>query len=63
VLLALAIWSTIWGIAGAFLAAPLTVMLMIVLAQFPATRWIAILLSNDGKPVRVNRLQKESEAG
>ncbi len=50
VLLALAIWGLVWGIAGAFLAAPLTVMLMIVLAQFPSTRWIAILLSADGKP-------------
>jgi predicted PurR-regulated permease PerM len=50
VLLALAIWGAIWGIVGAFLAAPLTVMVMIVLAQFPATRWIAILLSADGKP-------------
>jgi AI-2 transport protein TqsA len=50
VLLALAIWGAMWGIAGAFLAAPLTVMLMIVLAQFPSTRWIAILLSADGKP-------------
>lgn len=50
VLLALAIWGLIWGIAGAFLAAPLTVMLMIVLAQFRSTRWIAILLSADGKP-------------
>jgi predicted PurR-regulated permease PerM len=50
VLLALAIWGAMWGIAGAFLAAPLTVMLMIVLAQFPKTRWIAILLSADGKP-------------
>jgi predicted PurR-regulated permease PerM len=52
VLLALAIWGAIWGIAGAFLAAPLTVMLMIVLAQFPSTRWIAILLSENGKPTR-----------
>jgi AI-2 transport protein TqsA len=50
VLLALAIWGAIWGIAGAFLAAPLTVMMMIVLAQFPSTRWIAIILSADGKP-------------
>jgi AI-2 transport protein TqsA len=50
VLLALAIWGLIWGITGAFLAAPLTVMLMIVLAQFQPTRWIAILLSADGKP-------------
>lgn len=51
VLLALAIWGAVWGIAGAFLAAPLTVMLMIVLAQFQSTRWIAILLSADGKPI------------
>lgn len=50
VLLALSIWGAVWGIVGAFLAAPMTVMLMIVLAQFPSTRWIAILLSADGKP-------------
>lgn len=50
VLLALAIWGSLWGLAGAFLAAPLTVMIMIVLAQFPSTRWIAILLSEDGRP-------------
>ncbi len=50
VLLALALWGSLWGIAGAFLAAPLTVMSMIVLAQFPATRWMAVLLSADGRP-------------
>ncbi|MGE0740026.1 MAG: AI-2E family transporter [Hyphomonadaceae bacterium] len=50
VLLALAVWGAMWGIVGAFLAAPLTVMLMIVLAQFRTTRWIAILLSADGNP-------------
>lgn len=64
VLLALAIWGLIWGLAGAFLAAPLTVMLMIVLAQFPATRWIAILLSADGKPtprsLQVSKLEPEA---
>ena len=60
VLLALAIWGTIWGIAGAFLAAPLTVMIMIVLAQFPSTRWIAILLSADGKPTPHNRAVDKS---
>lgn len=50
VLLSLALWGVIWGIPGMFLSAPLTVILMIVLAQFPSTRWIAILLSADGKP-------------
>ncbi len=55
VLLALALWGSIWGIAGAFLAAPLTVMLMIVFAQFSSTRWIAILLSANARPAIVPR--------
>jgi predicted PurR-regulated permease PerM len=63
VLLALAIWGAIWGMAGAFLAAPLTVMLMIVLAQFPSTRWIAILLSADGKPTPETPRMSKSESG
>jgi len=50
VLLALAFWGAIWGVAGAFLSTPLTVMLMVILAQFEGTRWIAILLSADGAP-------------
>ncbi|MGE3142484.1 MAG: AI-2E family transporter, partial [Hyphomonadaceae bacterium] len=50
VLLALAIWGAIWGITGAFLAAPLTVMIVIVCAQFSSTRWIAVLLSADARP-------------
>jgi predicted PurR-regulated permease PerM len=50
VLLALAFWGAIWGIAGAFLSTPLTVMIMVILAQFDGTRWIAVLLSADGNP-------------
>lgn len=50
VLLALALWGSLWGIAGAFLAVPLTVMIMVMLAQIDAARWIAVLLSADGKP-------------
>ena len=50
VLLSLGFWGALWGIAGAFLSAPLTVMAMIALAQFRSTRWIAILLSADGRP-------------
>lgn len=50
VLLSLAVWGGLWGLAGMFLSAPLTVMLMIVLAQIPGARWIAILLSSDGNP-------------
>jgi AI-2 transport protein TqsA len=50
VLLALAFWGVIWGLPGAFLSTPLTVMAMVILAQFEGTRWIAVLLSADGDP-------------
>ncbi len=63
VLLALAIWGSVWGIVGAFLAAPMTVMIMIVLAQFPSTRWIAILLSADGTPTPETTRVSKSESG
>jgi predicted PurR-regulated permease PerM len=49
-MLSLAFWTVLWGLPGAFLAVPMTLMLMMVFAQFPTTRWIAALLSNDGKP-------------
>lgn len=50
VILALSVWSALWGGVGAFLSAPLTVIIMIILAQFPTTRWISVLLSADGNP-------------
>jgi AI-2 transport protein TqsA len=49
-LLSLAFWSWLWGLPGAFLAVPLTLMSMMVFAQFQSTAWVAALLSNDGKP-------------
>jgi predicted PurR-regulated permease PerM len=50
VVLSLAFWSAIWGVPGAFLSTPLTVVAIVILIQFPNTRWIAILLSRDGDP-------------
>ena len=50
VILALSVWGALWGGVGAFLSAPLTVLIMIILAQFPTTRWIAVMLSADGNP-------------
>ena len=35
VVLSLAFWSLIWGVAGAFLSIPLTVIAMAILAEFP----------------------------
>ena len=49
-LFALSFWTLLWGIQGAFLAVPLTLIVMKVFAHFDSTRWLAALLSNDGKP-------------
>ena len=46
VVVALAFWSWVWGIAGALIAVPLTVALVIVCEHFPSTRWIAVVLSS-----------------
>ncbi len=53
VLLSLAFWGVIWGMAGMFLSTPLTVMAMVILAQFDGTRWLAVLLSADGEPEKL----------
>jgi len=48
-LLSLAFWGFLWGIAGAFLAVPMTLIVMLACSHFPNARWVAVLLSNDGK--------------
>ncbi len=49
VLVSLAFWSSIWGIVGMILAIPVTSIIIIIMAQFPATKKIAILLSENGE--------------
>ena len=49
VILSLALWGSIWGVAGMFLCVPITVIGMIIFSHFPATRAIAVMLSNDGR--------------
>jgi predicted PurR-regulated permease PerM len=50
VLLALAFWGALWGLVGAFLSTPLTVVALAICAEFAATRPVAVLLSADGRP-------------
>ena len=50
VLVALALWSSIWGAAGAILAIPLTSIIAIVMASFASTRPFAILLAQNVEP-------------
>jgi predicted PurR-regulated permease PerM len=46
IIVALAFWSWVWGIAGALIAVPLTSALVIVAEQFRSTQWMARLLSS-----------------
>jgi predicted PurR-regulated permease PerM len=46
VLLSLSIWGLIWGITGMLLSVPLTVICTQIMAKFPTTKPIAILLGN-----------------
>jgi predicted PurR-regulated permease PerM len=48
IILNLAFWGSVWGIAGMFLSVPILVVIMIVCASVPSWRWVAILLSKDG---------------
>ena len=49
VFLTLAIWGVMWGFTGMILSVPITVILIIIMSEFPSTRPFAILLSQDGK--------------
>jgi predicted PurR-regulated permease PerM len=49
VIVSLIVWGSVWGIVGAFLCVPLTVILVIVLSNFESTRWVSILLSKTGE--------------
>lgn len=49
ILINLVFWGMIWGIAGMFFSVPLLVATFIITAQFDSTRWIAVLLSAEGK--------------
>ena len=49
IVLLLAFWGTIWGIVGMFLCVPIMMLMMIVCANVPSWRWVAVLLSKDGR--------------
>lgn len=48
VMVALAFWGMLWGGVGAFMAVPLTVVIMIVCSQVPGLQPFARLFSSDG---------------
>ena len=48
VVVSLSFWGYVWDILGMFLSVPITSIMLITLAQFPATRNLAILLTENG---------------
>lgn len=62
VLLSLGFWGALWGVTGMFLSTPLTVMVMVILAQFDGSRWIAVLLSHTGDPLEIKEPPTPAEA-
>lgn len=52
VILSLAVFGLLWGVAGLFLGVPVVMVLVIVLSQFDSTRPFAILLSKTGQVSR-----------
>lgn len=62
VLLSLAFWGWLWGVVGMFLSTPLTVIVMVICAQFRGSRWVAILLSADGRPGEPSRPPRSEAA-
>lgn len=49
ILVSLVLWSALWGVIGAFLSVPITMILLIIFSEFPATRSLAIALSAKGR--------------
>ena len=60
VVLTLILWSMLWGIVGMLLSVPITVAIIIICAQFPETRPIAILLSRNGD-VNTRKLKRDKQ--
>jgi predicted PurR-regulated permease PerM len=50
IIVSLAFWGAVWGIAGMFLSVPIMVAVMIVSSHVPGLRSVAVLLSREGLP-------------
>ena len=48
-ILSLIVWGTIWGVTGMLISVPITVIMVIIMAQFESTKNVAIILSKNGE--------------
>ncbi|WP_020404184.1 AI-2E family transporter [Gracilimonas tropica] len=49
IIISLVAWGVLWGIPGMFLSIPITMVAILIMYNFEQTRWVALLLSRDGK--------------
>ena len=49
IILSLTFWGSIWGVPGMLLSVPIMVVGAIVCSHLPDLRWVAVLLSADGR--------------
>ena len=49
VVITLSFWGYVWGLLGMFLSVPITSIMLIIMAQFPSTRSVAVILSENGE--------------
>ncbi len=60
IILGLSFWGAIWGVVGMLLSVPISVMLILIFANIPSTKWVAILLSKKGRVENViHKIEKE----
>ena len=50
VLVSITFWGWMWGIAGAFIAVPLTAAVVVAFGEFDQTEWLARLLTREDSP-------------
>ncbi len=59
VLLTLALWGVMWGVTGMILSVPITIIIIIILSEFPSTRPLAVLLSEKGEILKRQKIEDE----
>jgi AI-2 transport protein TqsA len=63
VILSLTFWGTIWGAVGMFLSVPIAATIVIVCRNIPSWRWVAVLMSADGRPEPSDENENQAEGG
>ncbi|MCO6357404.1 putative PurR-regulated permease PerM [Roseivirga pacifica] len=58
VIIALSLWGSIWGVLGMILSVPIVSVIIIICAQFPSTKGVAIMLTENGN---IEELERDFE--